>query len=81
MSLAPCILASLEEDVDDELDMSRNRKRSFVFIIEGELLLFAFVRSVCRRGDNIFPHHLLQGKVRGLCPPAFNDPWLISGAP
>lgn len=54
----------------------------FVFVFNsGGLSLFALIRSVCRRGKQTPPHHSLQERVRGLCPPAFSDPWLISGAP
>lgn len=84
--MSPCILASLEGDVNHcsvgwWVWHVQKEKEGFVFIIEGGLLLFTLIRSVCRRGNKPLPHRSSQGRVRGLCPPAFSDPWLISGAP
>lgn len=85
MYLAPCILAIERrcKSLQCWMMTCRNGKRGFVFIIEGGLLLFASIRSVCRWGNDSppSPDHSLQGRGRGLCPLAFSGPWLISGAP
>lgn len=80
MSLAPYVLASLEGDVNHccvgwRVWTCVDLQRGFFVVF----LSFALIRSVCKEEETNPPRCSLRG--RGLCPPAFSDPWLISGAP
>jgi len=56
--------------LDNELDVCRNRKRSFVsFIVESGLLLFVSVKiSLQERGGEASPFHSLQREGEGSLP-------------
>lgn len=59
-------------------------ERGVLFLLQrvGCCHFFSLI-SVCRRGNETPPPavHCRGGGLRRLCPPAFSDPWLISGAP
>lgn len=87
MSLAPCILASLEGDVNHcsvgwwAGCVQLYRNRGFTFVIWVVVVIWFNMISLQKRKLTLPLSVSQQGRARGLCPPAFSDPWLISGAP